>query len=265
LKKARSEILLEKYCPTIYSFTKETKTNWELLDSNFENNYLKVDEPVESNIMGILLHAEAGDEFLKAFLGYCESLASSLEQSAVERKKFRDIIVGKFTNLVDLNYLNPIGELSVLKKLIEKNYELVRIEDNETFPGAKPKDFLFKSPAGKNILIEVLNIHLKNSYQSTDELKAFLFKKIRTKVQAETKEITPTSEKNILFFQPVLWHVDLINYRKHLAFFSTFKRTSGSEIGLHFNILGFCTFGTINKKDFVFGELTTFYDNFTIE
>lgn len=263
--KCRSEILLEKYCPTIYSFTKRTRTDWQRLDTNFENSYLKVGVKCESNIIGILLHAEAGDEFLKAFLIYSEFLASSLKEYADKGKKFTDIIVGKFTNLEGLNYLNPIGELSVLKKLIDKNFELIRIEDKHLFPSAKPKDFLLRSPAGNNILIEVLNIHLKNDYQTTNGLKTFLFRKVAEKVNDETNGITPASAKEILFFQPVLWHVDLMNCKRHLAFFSDFKKTLGSEIGLHFNILGFCTFGTVNKKDFVFGELTTFYEKFTIE
>ena len=264
MKKYHSEILLEKYCPTIYNFTKKAKINWKEIDFKFEQDCLKIGVDIEANIFGILLYAESGEEYSLSFVRFCEFLAKSLETLTIEKNKFRKLIIGKITNFKDLNYLNPIGELSVLKTLTNQGYKLVRIEDKQFFPKAKPKDFLFKSPKGSNVLIEVVNIHLKKVFENLDDLKKFLFEKVLEKVKEETKGISPNDEKNILFFQPVLWHVEFKKFRQFASFFKNFSLTTGKEIGLDYKILGFCTFGTINKTDFIFGELSTFYEKYEI-
>ncbi|GET24150.1 hypothetical protein [Prolixibacter sp. NT017] len=264
MEQYRSEILFEKHCPTIYALTKKAKIDWKGLDYDFEANHLKLGIATEANIVGLLLHAESGEQFPIYFLRYCEFLAKNLQKISKEKRKFREILIGKITNFKDLNYLNPIGELAVLKKLTDYGYELIRIEDKICFPSAKPKDFLFRTPQNKEILIEVVNIHIKDDFQTLNNLKIFLFGKMKEKIEKETVGIDLSEANDKLFFQPVLWHVDLIKFKEFKDFFKEFSSTFGKSFELNYNILGFCTFGTIDKKDFIFGELSTFYDRYNI-
>ena len=261
----RSEVLLKQYCPTIYRFTEKSYIDWEEIDNNFEQNHLKPDIETESNIVGIMLLAAQGDKFSNLFLKYCEYLVSSLEILCVEKKKFRDIFIGKFTNLRSLNYLNPIGELSVLRKLTDHGFKLDGIEDKLHFPDSKPKDFFFISPKGKETIIEVVNIHIKDKFLNLEDLKKFLFQKIRNKIEIETIGITPDKSKNLLYFLPVLWHVPLNQFKIFAEFFKSFSKTGGKEIGLDYHILGFCTYGTIEREEFIFGEITSFFEKFEIK
>ena len=244
---------------------RKSKTNWEKLDKRFEEGYLKEGIEVESNIVGILLKAKLGDEFLIEFLSHADSLAKYLYDFTKEKRKFRDIIVGKFTNLDSLNYLNPIGELSFLKKMIDNNYELIRIEDNQTFPRLTPKDFLLKSPSGSKLLIEVVNIHLRDDYGDTEELKMKLLKEINEKIEKEIEGMKDENPPSNLFFQPILWHVNLSKFKKHFEFFRDFSKSVGKDFGLKYNTLGFCTFGKTEDNNLLFGELSSFYDKYEIE
>ena len=260
MEKYRSEFLLEKYSPTVYRLSKEVKIDWESIDNKLENKFSKLGLKFESNIFGLMLLAESGYKFSISFLEYLEFLASSLEKITFEKKKFRDMIIGKITNLESLNYLNPIGELSVLKRFTDRDFKLVRIEDKQFFPTAKPKDFVFLSPKGDDIIIEVVNIHIKKDYTNLEELKKFLKEKLIKKIENETIGISIDEARKTLYFQPVLWHIDLEKYKQFAAFFKNFSNTFGKEFDLGYKIIGFCTFGTIEKTDFIFGELSTFYD-----
>ena len=265
MKQYRSEMLLEKHCPTIYDLTKKSKNkiDWKEIDAKFEADYFKIGIETESNLIGLLLHAESGEKFPLSFFNYYEILTKSLINLTKEDRKFRDIIIGKITNFKDLNYLNPIGELSVLKKFTDNGYELIRIEDKQLFPKSKPKDFLFKSPNGGDILIEVINIHVRRDFNTLDALKAFLYDKIKGKIEKETEGIDISIAKEKLYFQPVLWHIDLKKFQEYRNFFKDFSLSLGNDFGLDFNILGFCTYGTIDKTDFIFVELSTFYDKYS--
>jgi len=44
-------------------------------------------------------------------------------------------------------------------------------------------------------------------------LKNFLSEKLVEKVKNETMEISPPVAKNVLFFQPSLWYVDLEKFK----------------------------------------------------
>ncbi|MFK8009244.1 MAG: hypothetical protein AB8H03_22980 [Saprospiraceae bacterium] len=261
----KTESLLKEFCPTIYGMIKKSKTNWEKLDKKFEEDYLKEGIEVESNIAGILLKAKLGDKFLIEFLRHADSIAKYLYDFTKEKRKFRDIIVGKFTNLDSLNYLNPIGELSFLKKMIDNSYELIRIEDNQTFPKLTPKDFLLKSPSGSELLIEVVNIHLRDDYESTEDLKMKLLNELNEKIEKETKGMEDERYPSNFFFQPILWHVNLSKFKKHVGFFKDFSKSVGRDFGLKYNTLGFCTFGKTKDNNLLFGEVSSFYDKYEIE
>ena len=264
-EKHRSEILMEKFCPTIYGYLKNSKIDWKEIDKNFEENCLIPGIEHETNIFSILLCAESGNEKSKSFLKYCNNLARKLEEYTNEKRKFRNIIIGKFTNFKDLNYLNPIGELSALNSLINHNFELIRIEDQLIFPNSKPKDFLVKAPSGKEYLVEVVNIHLRCHIDNIDELKSFLYPKIKDKINSETNDIDIELAKSKLFFLPVLWNIDFHKFKIFNNFFKEFSKDLGRDIGTQYNILGVCTILTNEENEYIFGEISTFYDRYNID
>ena len=89
-------------------------------------------------------------------------------------------------------------------------------------------------------------------------MKTFLVDKVRSKVNNETVGIDIQSAKECLFFLPVVWHFDLVKFQEK-EFFNDFSHSLGRICGFDFNVLGFCTFATIDKNNFVFGEISTFY------
>ena len=256
---SKCKTLLAFYCPTIYEAISKSKINWDKLDQTYEKTYLKPGDN-QSNLPGILLKAELGDSFCKDFLGLCEYLFLTLQPKSGELAKFRNIIVGKFTNLESLNYLNPIGELAVLKKFIDSGFTLERIEDKLNFPNATPKDFYLRHPfSGKKMVLEVVNIHLSKNYSSLKSLKEFLSSKLTLKIDKETKGIENDEGKGILFFLPVIWIFDFEKYKKFSNFFERFSKSFGNEVCFNYNVLGFCTLGRANQT-FHFGEISTFYN-----
>jgi hypothetical protein len=257
---SKSQNLISNNCPNIYSILQDGHFNWVKFDNDFESNFLKVNVTYPSNFLGIVLHAETGNKSLSVFIKYIDDLVAFCEKYVNEKKKFRDILYGKITNFNDYNFLSPIGELSVLKKLIDAKYKLLGIEDNSIFPNAKPKDFLFDSPRGQKLLVEIINIKLKDNYNDLSELEKHLLSKVKNKISEETKGINDTENSDILYFQPVLWHVDLDKTEKYYHFFKDFSHSFGQNfIRSSYKVLGFCSYGK-RGDNYIFGELSTIYD-----
>ncbi len=212
-----------------------------------------------------MILVERENQFAKDFLQFIDDLVIETLKIAEQKKKFREIITGKITNIKDWNYLNPIGELALLRKLTLNGYKLKNIEDKQKIPTSSPKDFLFQDTKKNEILIEVVNIHLDDSYASLDELKDFLHAKTRVKIDKETDGLKGNNFDFIFYFQPILWNFNLSELNPYSNYFKNFASTFGRDVSKKFKTLGFCTFGRDSNGQFVFGEISSFYSNYVID
>jgi hypothetical protein len=254
----KAETLLDKYCPSITALIQKTKIDWEKLDAQTKVQYEQKNVPHQTNIILLCYYAEDGDLFSTNFLSFMNDLVQETELLVSQKVKFRNIVAGKISNMDAWNYLNPIGEIAFLKKLLIAGYELVNIEDKAKYPELTPKDFLFKDRWGREWLFEILNIHVKdNDYSSLDFLKRRLHGAIQQKIEKETKGLQSSS--SILYFQPIIWLFDFEKGEAYEAYFKEFNQTLGKEVHPIFRTLGYCTIAKAGDK-FFFGEVSSFYN-----
>ena len=117
---------------------------------------------------------------------------------------------------VDKNYLNFIGELTVLNEILKaKKYELKNVEEKIKSNRNASADFLFLDKATSlELLIEVVNIHLESWELKDEEL---VFNHITSKVTEKIKNKF-TGAARPFCLQPVIWtkNIDDIHFLKKL-------------------------------------------------
>lgn len=257
-----------KYCPSIiklfgFSF------NWAKEDEKFKkklierDGYLKREKTdeikISTSLYDLLLEGEKGDSFSQKFLNFINQLIGKIiiENPQFE-KKIRLSLMGTINNLNNWNYLNPIGELACLNKIISTGkYVLKEIECN--FDNGSTKDFLFLNRSDQELILEVLNIHSK-FYEKIDfeEIKSHLLEKIYSKIKKETKGVDFEKYKHKILFVPVVWHLNIESMRKHYSFFRE-SNNLNKESELNYKVSGFCSHIIINDQ-FEFGEITSLID-----
>jgi len=261
---AKSEFLIRKHTPNIYNFLrKRNYKKWNALDTLIEKQ-LKVSGTTKTNFITLLFKIEmSNNPFLKSFATYIDTLVQEIiDRVPNKEKRLWDSFNGKFDNIEDWNYLNPIGEFSVLKKLIDSNlYDLIEIEAQ--FPNNKPKDFLVKQRSNnKNKYIEVVNIHIPIGMNNFKEIKRHLISKVSDKIKRETKSITKKRYLEDLIIIPVVWYLETVMLKDDYQFFKSFNETLGKSFGINKNTLGFCTYVKTSENEFIFGEASSIMENY---
>ncbi|MBK7872848.1 MAG: hypothetical protein IPJ74_20330 [Saprospiraceae bacterium] len=135
-----------------------------------------------------------------------------------EERKIWSLINGKIDNIEDWNYLNPVGELSVLLKLLKSG--LFELEEIETkFPNGRKKDFLFRHKNNNETrLIEILNIHLQTDIKDFNKIKNILLSKVQNKIDREIEGVKDSLFLRRLYILPVVWYLDIEDLENSLRF-----------------------------------------------
>jgi hypothetical protein len=264
-KTYRVQNLVLKFTPAIiklFGFS----YNWAKEDAKFDErigireNYLKRNNTdrlvTKQTFIDLLVSAESNDQSAIGFLNFVNDLVEETLSLVPEAKnKIKDNFDGKLTSTQDWNYLNPIGEIACLKKLISSGtYRLKSIEC--AFPNGKTKDYLFENINSKNdIMIEVLNIHPKTEFDTPDDkIIDDIIAKLRSKIISETLGIDPQTLKVPLIFMPVVWNISVECLERNMEFFSSFSVAGGRQLGVPYDIVGFSTLLKKNNS-FYFGEI----------
>ncbi len=253
----RIQNLVLKYIPSLIRLF-GSSFKWSEEDRKFDKK-LKIREKclerqkatsvqIRTSLYDMLIEAENGNNFALKFIKFIDTLISEVVKILPNFKdNIRKNIQGTINNLDDWNYLNPIGELACLKKLLDsKRYILEEIECS--FENGKTKDFLF-SETSKNsqVMVEVLNIHSRFEVNGEFlDIKKHLFDKIIEKVNSETVNIYSNKYSNSLLFIPVVWHIKKESMQEYYEFFKKFNDSLGKELGLDYAICGFCSYLIIN-------------------
>jgi hypothetical protein len=214
-----------------------------------------------ASIYPIIIRSMQGDPDASRLLDFFQKLFEELDivLSDTERGLIIDALQGVFSNM-DFNYLNFIGELSVLN-LYKRNsgFELLKTEApvDADVPKGITIDFLFRDHReNANRWIEVVNIHLnENNTSSYSKIDQLLSDKIESKISAKAMRKHP-----YVYLIPVVWgqYIEIngvIDYLEHnkYEYFNSIMPT------------GFMTFtDQLGNKVHLFGTLDTLTKNVNI-
>lgn len=253
-------LLFRKYCPTIYS-TLDKSIDWTKLNTRFKEKVkMRFDSGYKDDFVGVLFNAENGDRYGVDFLTELDKIYNKVQKAFPEiGKKTRELIKGKLTNLEDWNFLNAIGEILVINKLLDHPDEIQLLDIEKKTINGKPKDLFVCLKTGTRILIEVLNIHYTDTVFDKNTFERHLISKTKDKIISETNGYVSEEDKNVLFL-PIIWRLDTDILSEHYDFFEQYEKSWGKLNGTEYQTLGFHIFLTLNKKDrikkFVFGQVT---------
>ncbi len=258
----KSRYLIHKYCPNFYNLLEKRQySKWNILDSLISNQLISR-KNVKTNLIRLLLEIEiTNNSFLKSFSEYFDQLVKEIIEFIPHKEtRIWKSINGKFDNFEDWNYLNPIGELSVLWNFINCGlFDLLEIEAK--FSNGQPKDFEFRHKSdGALTLIEVVNIHVPIGMTEHGKIKDYILDKVQKKINKETKGNITLDELKRLFILPVVWYLDMKILKIEYNFFNEFNKNLGRTFGIKHPTLGFCTFVKTSDNTLIFGEASSIID-----
>ncbi len=204
-----TRLIIENYLPAIEEFFKGSPVNYRQLDSRYQNNLTKRGilkssgiKQVSANIYDICQQAQVGIPIAQRLLVYfnsvCAELNKNLQSNKIETLKATFV---NFLSEPDYNYLNFLGEISILNQIIKTGkFTLSDVEyplGNGFFT-----DFRFFHVADKAYsLVEVVNLHLKEGMDlSQAGFTRFAEGKLKEKLRK--KGYGP---KHIFTLAPVVW------------------------------------------------------------
>jgi hypothetical protein len=262
---------IELYLPSLIQLIEGDlkKKRWKRLTEIFENQFNKLNEQykkdekfplVKLSLYSTITGALNGERQNIQFLDYINNVFKNL--NSILDKDEKILIKETLSNLLEFEkgFLNYLGELSVLDNLISTGlYKLdkteYRIKEN-----GKGIDFRFLNiQKSKYILVEVINIELKdNKISSTELMYQFLSNKLNDK-------LNDTDKSEILNYTliPVIWG-SLENILKVREFYKLtnfkIKRVEIPRVYIPFNVPN-------NPKKFVnkFGSILTVFNGSTEE
>jgi hypothetical protein len=202
---------LREYFPILFELLEGIKLDWKRINTKFSETHLKrlTDyirgnrELVESNFFDVLTEDRKGNKKGTKMLLYFRILLEELSDnlSHDDKKKIKKTLYNLLIES-DLNYLNYIGELSVLNLFLHKGiYKLHEIES--PLGNGNGADFsLAPVDGGQFILIEVVNIRPQTFPETDALLKKFIEGKLQEKIDKKTK-----NDNAFLKFRlvPVIW------------------------------------------------------------
>ena len=265
MEKIDSENLIIKYIPELYNLLIKRRYNkWNEIN-NKVNQQILLKADVRTNLFLLLNEIESNNnQNIKSFPVLLNTIIKRVLNTLPHKeKRIWDALNGKFDNLNDWNYLNPIGELSALDKVLQNSdFDLIEIE--ASFPNGKTKDFLFQNRKNKSKLyVEVLNIHLPDSEFCNDKIKETIIGKLNKKITEEIAGIDDLNLLNNLCFSPIIWFLETDILRDEYVFFSDFKKTYGSKFGIKHCSMGICTYIKVNGN-YEFAEASSIFEKYKI-
>lgn len=199
---------LERYAPFIFKILGQEKVSWNRITKKFHAKYesRKFDyykngvTSVDVNFYDVITLVMKNEPNAIRLLGFFETVINELDKNITDKKLVRKTIA---SFLLDFSkeYLNYIGELSILNNLTTSGYTLKEVE----FPlgNGNNADFRLVGKDGRRILVEVVNIHITDKTPTDkDTLKLFLEGKILDKINSKTKG---QKQFHTFYITPVLW------------------------------------------------------------
>lgn len=206
---------LRQFLPSLFLLIDDYKFGWNKINNGLNNKYQqlrlraqKSKDPliIEASLYNIIIEAINGKSQAKMLLKFFDNVLYELSivltsnDKLLIKKNILDILIS-----FDKNYLNFFGELAVLNQLVKLNvYRLINVEEpvNKNNPGGTAIDFkLLNNITNKEILVEVVNLHLKEENTSSNEnITRLLTQKLREKVLK-----TAAKSKVDFVLVPVMW------------------------------------------------------------
>lgn len=203
---------LRAYIPGIVELINGCDFPWSSINSKFNraldsriNNSKDEFIIVEASIYDVIIAVISGKSEYVGLLIYFNRLFDDLNQNLSINERI--LVISGVKNLLltfNKNYLNFIGELSVLNQLKKSgNFNLIKYEHE--LPNGKSIDFdLEIINPNMRILIEVMNIHINNIRVVNDdnEIQSFFVKRIKDKIKSKKKGLL---EDVNIHFLPIVW------------------------------------------------------------
>jgi hypothetical protein len=206
---------LKQYFPIFIELLGDNKIDWKKVTKVFSrkvtewlDKHAKTGQNirVEASFFNIITASIEGNPIATGHLDFIrrlfEELIECLDEG--ERKLIVPALYGMLTN-IDKKFWNFLGELCVLNNIKKStNYQLVEIEVPvvSTNPSGAKLDFKFYSPEKrKNIFIEIVNVHLNEVENWSDEkVNNLLHQKIQGKLN-----LTGIKLNNSFTLIPIFW------------------------------------------------------------
>jgi len=205
---------LKRYIPSIFLLIDENKISWVGITKRFTKAFEKRKKEyynngmsliVELDIYGLIIQAYEGQKDAQRLFVFLDNIFRSLGKRLNRKEKslIRENMYNVLTNM-DRNYLNFVGELAVLDYLVKREFTLLGAEvllNPKAKTGVKA-DFCFHhKKTNKNLLIEVVNIHLSADQTKSRESVEYIFKRKVCKKYNETAKDSSSS----FWLIPVFW------------------------------------------------------------
>ena len=204
---------LVTYMPSLLELLGDQKISWTSINKGLtlhlekiRNQHISTQTIVESEatFYSIIIDHHFGKGDSSGMFSFYDATFKSLSLIlSTEEKKVIHRMLSKVLNNLTKDYINFIGELACLNKLmLTGEYNLINIEEVIHIERLVTADiFLKRKNDGLEILIEVLNLHIENrDFQTYQELRSHLSSKFLRKVQE--KIINPD---RLTLIQPVVW------------------------------------------------------------
>jgi len=206
---------LTDYFPILFELLNNNRIDWKMVEKTFAKKYeeyqikhQKTNSPfrIKASFYNIITASIKKEKGALMLLDYIQKLFEELTDKldSDEKKEIKSTIFGFLTN-IDSNYLNFLGELSVLNQFKTRtNFKLVKTEEKLMTSGSNNStiDFKFFNPTTNSFeLIEIVNIHLDEKNTSNDErINILLTQKISEKLSKKGMRENPR-----FFLVPVIW------------------------------------------------------------
>jgi hypothetical protein len=257
---------LEKYFPALFLILEENQFGWKdiqkihykaankrAIDKQLHDERNESFHP-EAHFFDIVEMAQEGKaiavNFLKLFTTLFETLSSNLDS---EQKKNLRSTIGALLSTSNHEYLNYTGELLVLNQLLNKGeYKFL----SKAFPLGNDNDADFHVlhiGTNKKMLVEVVNIHLEEVADNTEDIKKFLKHRINQKFEKKRN-----GHDDILRYTlvPVVWGSE-IELRK----LSEFYKHHSIDINDVTEVVAYCSFYFPDgKRGYHFGRVSGLFE-----
>lgn len=234
------ENFLKQQMPNLIDILGDQKISWTSVNGILErhiskarNEFNLTGKPVErdATFYSILIEKYKGSGKADGMFDFFNKLFGSLNEilSEMEKKPINKVITSVLTT-ADKDYLNFIGELATLNKLmLTQQYDLINIEEPIHEENDLSADIFLRHKAdGKEILIEVLNLHLE-----IKEFKEFsnLEYHLKSKLEKKKADKDISNSTKAIFIQPVVWTKDeaQLNFVKGFYLKTGFKIENVNE------------------------------------
>ena len=215
---------LEQYIPNLKKLLGEgyNKLNWKDLNEKFDSMYIlrkeKYDKGIKEKVCSIydLITDSIKKQRLHPIVGYFDILLCNLQN--LPKNTISKIVptIKKFLQEYDYNFLNFLGELSVLNCILQKDkYKLNNVEfklnTDPSLKNNKSADFSIIENGDYIHLVEIVNIHLHTDGYNNMDRK--INGKLEEKLEDKLENLDKSKYTNFILV-PVIWYENREDYDK---------------------------------------------------